>query len=548
MSHFIWRLLRAGLAAALVVGASGWAIERAQFGPTDQTALSRVEAELRQRLDANVDSLGTIAAAVASRRDIIRGASAATRDVAAARQLFDLVDAALPDDVADPFGISVYDAAAAPLAWAGAVSDLPKERVNGPAALLIIPGSFRPHLIRIEPVAGDGSRGAPRVATIVVEQSLGRTQGAPGLPDTFVVPTSLVPVALRVRAPLDRESPGAGPPRSENSQYTLMIPSRGSELLVEADVAPDDLAAARERWRAGTWAAVVSVLAITLLLCTAPLLELRQRTRDPRTFLIATVVLASTFVVARAVFWFAARLVLGPRPLTSPAELLLTSLVAAALVWLTLDAVERRRVTRPRPRLLPWRLDAGSVRLIFVYLAAGLIDAWLVAWYRGLPAERRVDHRARRASFLVASDERHSARGRFRFRAAPRGRHLGRSHHDPSGRNPGPHAAQVAGRARGSRRVARRPCRRHRRRAACGAGRARGAARCRVRHRRGLRVGAREAARQSPARVAGRAARRVVPRAAGPGDGDVPVAVRLCDRRERASDRERIRTAGGAPA
>ena len=95
--------------------------------------------------------------------------------------------------------------------------------------------------------------------------------------------------------------------------------------------------------------------------------------------MIATVVLASTFVVARAVFWFAARLVLGPRPLTSPAELLLTSLVAAALVWLTLDAVERRRVTRPRPRLLTWRLDAGGVRITLVYLAAGLIDAWLLA-------------------------------------------------------------------------------------------------------------------------------------------------------------------------
>jgi hypothetical protein len=143
MSHFIWRLLRAGLAAALVVGASGWAIERARFGPTDQTALSRVEAELRQRLDANADSLGTIAALVASRRDIIRGASAATRDVAAARRLFDFIDAALPNDEADPFGISVYDAPAAPRVRRRSLRSS-QALVDGPVALPAIGGLFRP--------------------------------------------------------------------------------------------------------------------------------------------------------------------------------------------------------------------------------------------------------------------------------------------------------------------------------------------------------------------------------------------------------------------
>ena len=97
MSRIIWRLVRAGLVAALVVGVSGWALERARFGATDQSALSRVEAELRQRLDASADTLGTIASQVASHRDIIRGASGPSRDVAAARRLFDVVDTALPD-------------------------------------------------------------------------------------------------------------------------------------------------------------------------------------------------------------------------------------------------------------------------------------------------------------------------------------------------------------------------------------------------------------------------------------------------------------------
>ena len=380
MSHFIWRLVRAGLAAALVVGASGWAIERARFGPTDQTALSRIEAELRQRLDASAETLGTIASQVAARRDIIR-ASSTSRDIAAARRLFEVVDTALSAEEGGRTGITVYDAAAAPLAWAGRVSDLPQERINGPAALLVAPGALGPQLIRVEPLSDGDRPGTARAATIVVEQSLGRLEGAPGLAGTFAMSTSLVPVSLRVRVPGGRQSQAEGRPGPEDSQYTLKIPSRGGGLLVEADVAPGDLAAARERWRGGTWAAVVSVLAITLLLCAAPLIELRQRTRDARTFLIATSVLALTFVVARAVFWFAARLILGPRPLTSPAELLLTSLVAAALIWLTLDAVERRRITRPRPRLLAWGVDSGGVRIGLVYLLAGLIDVWLLASY-----------------------------------------------------------------------------------------------------------------------------------------------------------------------
>src|SRR5437667_605713 len=153
MSHFIWRLVRAGLAAALVVGASGWAIERARFGPSDQTALSRVRAELRQRLDASAETLGTIASQVASRRDIIRSASGTSRDIAAARRLFDVVDTALSGQEAWRTGITVYDAADAPLGWAGRVSDLPKERINGPAALLVAPGALGPQLIRVEPVS-----------------------------------------------------------------------------------------------------------------------------------------------------------------------------------------------------------------------------------------------------------------------------------------------------------------------------------------------------------------------------------------------------------
>src|SRR5216110_2799576 len=121
----IWRLTRAGLVAALVVGAAGLALERARFGASDGDALRRIESELRQRLDASARTLAAVAARAAQARDAIRDAP---RDTAAARQLFAAVDLALPDEETGRTGATVYDAAGAPVAWSGLVSDLPKDR------------------------------------------------------------------------------------------------------------------------------------------------------------------------------------------------------------------------------------------------------------------------------------------------------------------------------------------------------------------------------------------------------------------------------------
>ena len=44
---------------------------------------------------------------------------------------------------------------------------------------------------------------------------------------------------------------------------------------------------------------------------------------------------------------------LAETPSPTPLDLLLTTLAMAAVVWLLLDLVERRRFARPRVRLLP---------------------------------------------------------------------------------------------------------------------------------------------------------------------------------------------------
>ena len=346
---------------------AGWAIERVRFGASDQDAVARIASELRQRFAASADSLGRIAARVVAER--ARMASASRSQVPVAR-LFEAVEAALPAEEAGRTGITVYDTLDAPVAWAGRTSDLSNERINGPAALFVAPGALGPRLVRIEPVVDRNRPAAARLATVVVEQQLGAVRSAPGVTDTFILSDTLVPVSLRVRIG-DVAPQGA---------YTFVIPSPGGGPLVDAEVSPADLAAARARWRGGTWAAVLSVVGITLLLCAGPLLELRRRARTTRTFVAASAGLVVAIVIARVVFWFAASPLQGRRPLTSPLDLLLTALALTAIVWVTLDSIERWRLVGPRPRRLVGTAEV-VVWVVLAYVAAGIAVTAIVWMY-----------------------------------------------------------------------------------------------------------------------------------------------------------------------
>ena len=362
----ILRIARVGLAAAVIVGLIGYGFERARFGPSDQSALSRVEAELRQRFDASAATLGAIAARIAAEPDTAR---AAPRDQATLKRLFDLVSGAVPEDEAGRTGITIYDAVGAPLAWAGRVSDLRKEVVLGAATLIVAPGPLGPGLIRIEAVTRNGAR----AATVVVEQALGTARGAPGVTETFAMPTSIVPVTLRVRA-----GGATAPPQP----FRFTVPARDGGFVLEADVSPGDLAAARERWRAMTRAAVLGVLAVTLLLCTGPLLDRRRQTRDLSRFLGITALLVTLVVVARAVLFVS----LAPMAQTSgptPLDLLLTTLAMAVIVWLLLDLMERRRFARPRLRVLAPTILARLV-VAAAFVGTGLATGWLLWGYERL--------------------------------------------------------------------------------------------------------------------------------------------------------------------
>ena len=383
----IARVVRVGVLAALAVGLAGWGMTRYRFGTSDQAALARVEGELRQQLAASADALGTMAVRAAADRDTIR---AAARDQNARQRLFDAVGAAVASETPGRTGLTIYDADAAPLAWAGRVSDLPRSRIDGPAALFVAQSALGPRLLRVEPLLDRARPADPRPArwTIVVEESIGSEQQTPGLPDTFAVSTSIVPVRLRASIG------GSPPPANPLGSFAFVIPAPDGSPLVDAEVSAADLTAARARWQRNSWAAVVSVLAITLLLCAAPIVERRRHVTENRGLLLASLELALVVVAALGLLLPVSRAWSSSVLLTSPANLLVTSLAAAALGWLVVDHVERRRVCRPRPRLTAERgLGAAQIG-VAAFVAGALAMAGLAAYERvlwGLVANTSLD-------------------------------------------------------------------------------------------------------------------------------------------------------------
>ena len=534
-SKVFLRLASAGVAVALLVGAAGRALERARFGATDQESVARVENELRQRFGASADTLGRVATGVSASRDLIR---AATRDPAAARNLFDALTAALPDEAGRRTGITVYDAQAGrPVAWAGRVSDIPRERIDGPVALFVRPGALGPGLIRVEPVFEGERAASARLGAIVVEQLLGEVRLAPGAADTFVLSTSLVPVSLSTRV-------GAAP---ADSPYTFAIPSSGGQLLVVGDVSPADLAAAKRDWRRGTRAAILSICAATILLCAGTLIDVRRRRRDRRTVLITTAA-----IVAAARGRPRALLVRDsarrfPAVAHGAAR---SSLDDAVLRGAGLDGLESDRTPQgctaaaaaaPRQR----RGSCGDC----CGVRGGRRDRrrHCVA-LSGLPPRPRGAGAPRSPAFLASPTDPDPVGHGVRAGAASCRRDLGRRHHYPSGdRCVAPAAVGHAAGCRRDRLAGWSGDRGGPRALAVGPAAARTAVGGPGSRRR-LRRCAGPPSRPCAASVPGRPAWRAAAGPAGPGRRDVSLAPRLRDRGQGTACRHRVRSAGGEPA
>jgi signal transduction histidine kinase len=351
-----------GIGAAVLAWALGPTLEGSRFGATEREALARIEAEIRQRFDEAADTLGGIAERAAQSRALIPEAS---RDRRAVSELFDALTRALPEERIRSTGITMYGFPGRdPLAWSGRVSDLPPERIEGPAALFVAPGG---RLIRIEPVVERARSVAARLGTIAVEQQFGGSQTPSGMAnrDATRVETSLAPVSLR---------PGLAHVAT-SSPYTFLVRAADGQILLEAEVDPKDLAASRTRWRNRTSAIAWSLIGVTLVLCCGTVTDVRRRAPTPVRAELATLGVVALLGGARAAFARATSLA----PVGEPFELLMTALFLASAVWLLIDLVERRRVAA-RPRLV--RERPGTLLLIaLLYAGAGVAGTSLLWAY-----------------------------------------------------------------------------------------------------------------------------------------------------------------------
>jgi signal transduction histidine kinase len=351
-------IFTAGALLAVAAAVAGLLLQRAQLGADDQAAVRRVQAELDARF---AETTAVLRGRVTRLTGAVQAVRPPTRDTGDLRALFQRLAAELPAEAAGSGGLTLVDSRGAPVAWAGRVSDLPRERLPSARRLSVVLDARGPRLVLVSPVPDADRPQGPPLATIVAEEIIG--EGAPGalsLADTFRLSTAVVDVTVR--------AVGTAAPASA---YTFAIQSADGGPLVEADVSPTDLDAARQRWRARTRAAVSAVLAMTVLVCAAPLLELRRHARRPGRYAAATVALVTVLVLGRLLL----RAALGPltdAATAAPFDLLPDALLLTALVWLAIDTIERRRVSRPRAPLL-------RGRAAFVARTAGVLLAGVTA-------------------------------------------------------------------------------------------------------------------------------------------------------------------------
>jgi len=381
MLHATWRVARVGLIAAGVVALAGWGLGRSRFGRSDADTVARVESELRQQVAATANSLERIATGLAAQRDLVvdaRGTQAANA------RLFDAVDAALATEEPGRAGLSIYDPLGKPVAWGGRTSDLPKNRLDGPASLLIAQNALGPRLVRLEPVI-DRSRGFPvRIGTVVAERQLGGRRTTPEDPESFVISTTVVPVAVRVRlgdvVPPDR--------------FTFPIPAPGSGPVLDAQIVPADVQAARGRWADQVRGAALLIVGLTLIFVGGAILDLRRDQKSISGLVRTTAGALVAIGLTRLVIGMATAALLAGTALMRPVDVLATGLTGLAVVWLVLDTMERWRLSRPRSPVPLTTVPAIS-RIAVTYAAAGAATVGVLWAYetvlRGVVSQTNFD-------------------------------------------------------------------------------------------------------------------------------------------------------------
>jgi signal transduction histidine kinase len=377
------RALAWGAVCAVLVAIAGAVGERIRFGADFPAARERVALDLQRQFTSVAAQLDGAVERI--RREPLLAKAVDTRDTTATRDLFERLAAVGAALHVSAHALTVYGPEGRPVAWAGRPGPLPPDRLSGPDALFLVPGSTGLRLTRVVPII-DPQQPERRVASVVVEAPLARAAAAV-VTDDVVVTTSVIPVALRLVFASETLSAG----------NDVVIRDPAGQALAVAEVPRLEVETARRDWRFRALALECVVASAVLLLMTGPLLDWRRLLPSMRGHIGLTVAILSLLILARGGTWVAVRLaglagspmvppqLAGPYfvALASPADFLFTSLAIGAVVALAQSSFEQwRRSRRSHVRVVPDSGARETLVFIAVQAATGALVGVLLTGYQ----------------------------------------------------------------------------------------------------------------------------------------------------------------------
>jgi len=360
------------------VGVAGWAWKTARFGLSSTTTSSRLEAEVRRQFGVQARQVESFARRAAGDAAIIAAIGATDRTP----ELFARLTALAPAASHAPVSATIYTPAGPAgayriLAWSdGPADDLTQtpDRLTGPAALFVAPGTGGLSLVFVQPIVSAGRR----LGVVAAESVLSpRVLVGSTAPD-FVMQTSYGPVHVQQHF--------AGATEGTALPSRFVIGTDGGEPLIDVTYSTDDLAARRAISTRRILGLAALPLLVFLLLSTGPVLGRRSQVRDVGSWVRWSLVAAAIVLVAAVALVGLARLVgaspIWPRIVSALAALAVVSLFPVSAWWRRW----RRHVPERAPvRFLLEQLGAGvllaaAVGLIILLLNQRITPTSLEKW------------------------------------------------------------------------------------------------------------------------------------------------------------------------
>ena len=369
--------LAAGLLCAAIATA-GLGFEALRFGSDQASSQSRLEAEIRDRITEQAGAIRELARRVsADATALVTSGTGSMIDhrpalFAQLSTVSSLGGYPVSATIYGPRpGLPVYDV----LAWSdGPAEDVARDRLAGPEALFVAPGTAGHRLVFVLPM----DTGSRRIAVVASETTLSRTTST-----GKVIDTSFGPVTVMAQY----EGAGAGAPPADG----FVITDEAGAPFLEVRFSLDALTVRRRVFRERVLAAAAVPLIVTaVFVVLRGLVARRRRAARLRGWLVWSVLLIAVMAAAALGVTRLVAAVGAPRDVVA-GIIAAAAAGAAAIIAGALWRREHRRAPAAAPsRFVAEHLLAGTVlAAIIMALAAYLttritpaaLDRWQIALF-----------------------------------------------------------------------------------------------------------------------------------------------------------------------